>query len=235
MKKIILLAAAIALFTSIDNCLAQSKTVNIDDRPWGVAPWEYASQMDSHILFEGIELGQSYDNFVKELSGKGFKALEKQRRYTIMRGTWKGISETKIVVYHKGGKAHLVEVYPRAVKKWDQAQALYEAIRKDFFEVSGLDESNLESLTDHNLNIGHEDDFNMRRLHKEFDDANCAWETILPMPEGTLTVNINGKKDIGNAKARYTKGHFQIHVTYRDNCLEDVLMDSTKNNFYAQK
>ena len=24
---------------------------------------------------------------------------------------------------------------------------------------------------DHNLNIGHEDDFNMRRLHKEFDDA----------------------------------------------------------------
>ena len=75
----------------------------------------------------------------------------------------------------------------------------------------------------------------MRRLHKEFDDANCAWETILPMPEGTLTVNINGKKDIGNAKARYTKGHFQIHVTYRDNCLEDVVMDSTKNNFYAQK
>ena len=67
MKKIILLAAAIALFTSIDNCLAQSKTVNIDDRPWGVAPWEDASQMDSHILFEGIELGQSYDNFVKEL------------------------------------------------------------------------------------------------------------------------------------------------------------------------
>ena len=55
------------------------------------------------------------------------------------------------------------------------------------------------------------------------------------MPEGTLTVNINGKKGIGNAKARYTKGHFQIHVTYRDNCLEDVVMDSTKNNFYAQK
>jgi hypothetical protein len=235
MKKITLLTAAIAIFCSANVSFAQNKSYDVNDRPWGVAPWEYAAQMDSHIEFEGIELGQAYDTFINELSGKGFKTLDKQKRFTIMRGTWKGISDTKIVVYHKGGRTHLVEVYPRAVKGWDQAKALYEAIRKDFFQYSGLNEENLANLTDHNLNIGHEDDFNMRALHKEFDNANCAWETILPMPEGTLTVNINGKKDIGNAKARYTKGHFQVHAIYRDNCREDITLDSTKGNFYAQK
>ena len=199
MKKNIILAAAtvIALFSSLANSAAQKKAINVEDRPWGVAPWEYATQMDSHIDFEGVDLGQPYDKFISEVESKGFKTLDKQKRFTIMRGTWKGFAETKIVIYHKGGKAHLVEVYPRAVKKWD---------------------------IDHNLNIGHEDDFRMKALHREFDGANCAWETIVPLPEGTLTVNIHGKKEIGNAKARYTKGRFQIHAIYRDNCLEDILL-----------
>lgn len=226
MKKNIILAAAtvIALFSSIANSSAQKKAINVEDRPWGVAPWEYATQMDSHIDFEGVDLGQPYDKFISEVESKGFKTLDKQKRFTIMRGTWKGFAETKIVIYHKGGRAHLVEVYPRAVKKWDMAQAIYNVVRKDFFACSGLDEANLENLTDHNLNIGHEDDFRMKALHREFDGANCAWETIVPLPEGTLTVNIHGKKEIGNAKARYTKGRFQIHAIYRDNCLEDILL-----------
>lgn len=233
MKKIITTLAIAAVLVSSVNTLAQNKGNNVNDRPWGVAPWEYASQIDSHINFEGVEMGQPYDTFIKALSDKGYKTIDKQKRFTIMRGSWKGLTDTKIVVYHKGGKTHLVEVYPRAVKKWDQAQALYNVIRKDFFEVSGLDEENLENLTDHNLNIGHEDDFRKGALHKEFDGANCAWETILPLPEGTLTVNIHGKKEIGNAKARYTKGHFQVHAIYRDNSLLDTVMDAS--NWYAQK
>ena len=205
MKKNIILAAAtvIALFSSIANSSAQKKAINVEDRPWGVAPWEYATQMDSHIDFEGVDLGQPYDKFISEVESKGFKTLDKQKRFTIMRGTWKGFAETKIVIYHKG---------------------IYNVVRKDFFACSGLDEKNLENLTDHNLNIGHEDDFRMKALHREFDGANCAWETIVPLPEGTLTVNIHGKKEIGNAKARYTKGRFQIHAIYRDNCLEDILL-----------
>ena len=164
MKKNIILAAAtvIALFSSIANSSAQKKAINVEDRPWGVAPWEYATQMDSHIDFEGVDLGQPYDKFISEVESKGFKTLDKQKRFTIMRGTWKGFAETKIVIYHKGGRAHLVEVYPRAVKKWDMAQAIYNVVRKDFFACSGLDEANLENLTDHNLNIGHEDDFRMK-------------------------------------------------------------------------
>ena len=226
MKKISLLASAIALFCGINSISAQTKSYDVNDRPWGVAPWEYASQMDSHIDFEGVEMGQPYEKFIDELSGKGFKTLEKQKRFTIMRGSWKGLADTKIVVYHKGGRTHMVEVYPRAVKGWTQAKSIYEVIRKAFFEVSGLEEQHLAKLTDHNLNIGHESDFNMKALHREFDDSNCAWETIVPLPEGTLSVNINGKKDIGNAKARYVKGHFQVHAIYRDNCLEDIRLES---------
>lgn len=209
---------AIIIITSIITfqMSGQTRALQADEAPWGVTAWEHARATGRHMVFDGVSLGKPMGETLDLLRARGWRTLREERTYVIMSGDWMGYADTRIAVHHKNGKAYLVEVYPKAALEWETARKQYETARNAAIKWSGRDEAYFDDCTDHNLNISHRKGFKMDKVHRDFLEGNSVYNTVIPLYEGRIEVEVTGKDHVVNPIARHRRGRFQTRAIYRD-------------------
>ena len=208
----------------IDTTETGRKYHSYSDAPWGTAPWD----MGWAFVFEGAEMLVPLAEFTDSLEARGYKVTHDGGRFRILTGDYLGVyKDARIVAYAKGGKAYLVEVYPKATDSWEEAVRIYRDIR-DYVSANG--DETLPMDVDENLNISHvkEGPRYTDHIRREMRLGNVAYETVMTSPEGTLILGIG--PDIANPMTRWAwkRGKFQVRLEIRNHVPEDTVIRESK-------